>query len=65
MGFSKPKERVLVDVGETELFVSGVAAKRPGSQARESSGKIEKAKMNPMLGTWGPKQKGKGSQFEF
>lgn len=38
--FSKPKERNMYDVMETELFVSGRGAKRPNSQVRESVDKL-------------------------
>lgn len=45
----------MYDVMETELFISGKAAKRPSSQVRDSVDKMEIVKKNPMMGTWGPK----------
>ena len=56
-GYSKPRERNMYDVMETNLFVSGKAAKRPSSQVRDSSDKLESSgRKNMMMGTWGPTQ---------
>ncbi len=41
-GYSKPREKPLYDVMETELFVSGKSAKRPSSQVRNSDEKQKK-----------------------
>ena len=64
MGFSRPKEKPLFEVSETELFVSGIGAKRPGSQVRDSGNKLEGKRKNQMMGTWGPVQH-KSKQFGF
>lgn len=44
----------MYDVVETELFVSGKSAKRPSSQARDTLDKGKMARINPLMGTWGP-----------
>ena len=50
-GHSKPKEKIMVNVSETELFVSGKAAKRPSSQVKEGNSK--KGIKHAMMETWG------------
>ena len=76
MGYSRPKERKIVEVGETELFVSGKSAQTSdmlvngksemfvSGNRPGSNGEVKGKLKNAMLGTWGPKQQ-RSKQFEF
>lgn len=53
-GYSKPKQKPLYDVMQTELFISGKSAKRPSSQVRNTDAKLKTGRADPLMGTWAP-----------
>lgn len=54
IGYSKPREKPMFEVMQTELFISGKSAKRPSSQARQEDQKNKTGRKDPLMGTWGP-----------